>query len=124
MSIETTPLPTHSAAGAVPGGRPPWIWPVRIVTVLMSLSILGLGTATVVQAFATREHVSTAVVHEPVQTIQVSTGAGDITVTAGTPGSPVTVRTTVTDVFRNGTKSQTVRDGVLNLAGDCPGYWV
>jgi hypothetical protein len=104
--------------------RENWIWPIRIVTILLSAGMVVIGTGSVVEFFATRVRSETSIVTAPVHALQINSTGGDIVVHAGPASGPIRVVSRVTSVFRNGQHTQAVSDGVLKLSGGCSQRWV
>ncbi|GAB6901586.1 DUF4097 family beta strand repeat-containing protein [Kineosporia succinea] len=117
---------THEPGGptTTPPRRPsPLLGPVRIAGVVLGLGVLGLGVMTVVTQFATRVHEETFTVSDPVTTLSVDVGSGDVRVRAVAEGTPVRVEVKARSAIRDAVWNHTVDDGRLAVTADCRGGW-
>lgn len=115
MTPEVTAPPAAPAARRAPS---PWVWPLRVVGVVLVAALVAAGAGSLVVQFFVREARARAVV-DGVRSVEATVTSGAISVTAGDPGTGVVVESVRRSAFRTATVTREVTDGRLVLSGGC-----
>jgi hypothetical protein len=99
--------------------RERWLWPIRILTVLIGLGVLASGIGSVIEVFGTRRHTQTTLITAPVHTLQLSDHSGDVVIHTGPANGGIRVQAKMTDVVSTAGHSETVTAGVLKIVDTC-----
>ncbi|MCD5310032.1 DUF4097 family beta strand repeat-containing protein [Kineosporia babensis] len=119
-----SPEAQAAAAAAQPQRRSPWIGPVRVASIVLGVSLVGVGTLAVITQFATRVQTEAVVVDSPVSSLKVKVPSGDVVLRDGPAGGPVQIEVRTTAALSDPSWSHRVKDGTLTLDGACSGSFL
>jgi hypothetical protein len=116
----STAVQTRPITPAPP--RSGWTWPIRISIVVLSLTLLAAGSASIVGSFFQVTRTTTRTFPAGVRQVQITSGTGDVTVRTG-PTAATVLTNRLTSGFRQAEHSEKLVGGVLYATGKCRGNY-
>jgi hypothetical protein len=113
---------------SLPGPTTPpkgtWVTPIRVLAAILGLSVLTVGTVSVISFFMVRHSTERAAFTEPITRVQVTTGTGDVKIRTVAAQQPSSVISRLSESFRTAEHSETLSNGLLRVEGGCQGSMV
>jgi hypothetical protein len=114
----TAPLPPVPPND--PGAGAAWIPVVRVLAVVLTVAVIGIGTVAVASTFAQRVHTETRTfTATAVRAVKVTEDVGDVRVRVAEPGERVTATARITESFDHGEWSAQLNGESLVVDGNC-----
>jgi putative adhesin len=120
----TRQLERISVPGPATPPKGPWVTPIRVLAAIIGLSVLVVGTVSVIGFFMVRHRTERAAFTDPITRVQVISGTGDVRIRTAAAQQPSSVISRTSESFRTAEHSETLSNGLLRVEGGCRGAMV